>query len=88
MVQWSRLSSPKAQGPSSIPGEGTKIIYASQGGLKKNIKWPTKVQNIFAVEVDSLFSCFSKFTFFYLLFFWEENESAWLKWVSPKDFHW
>ena len=56
MVQWLRLSSPKARGPSSNPGEGTKIVYASQGGLKKKIKWLTKVQNIFALEVNSLSS--------------------------------
>lgn len=27
MVQWLRLGSPKAWGPSSIPSEGTKIVY-------------------------------------------------------------
>ena len=38
VVQWFKLCTPNSQGAGSIPGWGTKILYAAQHGQKINNK--------------------------------------------------
>ena len=54
MVQWLRLRSLPAEGPSSIPGWGTKIPQCAWGGQKKKKRKKTEVKHLKLMNSPSL----------------------------------
>ena len=76
VVQWLKLHSPNAGDMDSIPGQGTKIPYATQHGVKKEKKMD---DNSCHLQVFSPRRCSS------LQHWWRCRESIWLSCSRRKE---